>query len=232
VTEAHGAACRAVCEGGSFTTFVLTALPIRESLTSLNLANNSIGPAPSFLLPNNLRGLQLTANPLDGFPRLYGCSNLLALDLGYVTLDWRPEMFAPLVKLRVLKMDGCGLTSLSDPPIFRHIPQLQELGLSENDLQDVAAIEGLRGLSSLLELDLKENGVAQMANYRATVKGLAPMLLVLDNQGLDTQGKAAMAHLSKGMRDAVERNHTLLDEATENEADAALKGYRDHTVIR
>lgn len=83
---------------------------------------------------------------------------------------------------------------------------------------------------SLKELDLKENPVCALANYRKSVLALLPGLQMLDNQGTNTAGGVGLEKIA-GLRDQVERNYTLLDENTANEVDAALRGKKDLTVI-
>jgi hypothetical protein len=241
VFEAPGAAqkgVRAVLEGLDLTSLDLIDPAIRATVTSLNVGGNSLD-ALEVPLRSNLRQLTLSGNPLTSPPALWGCPNMLVLDLAYSPAPGlRAVHLAPLPRLRVLRLDGWGLSSLMDPldpgmSLLAFVRCLRVLSLAENELADVPTVAaGVKGLASLEELDLRENPVASSARYKEGLRAAVPTLRVLDGQSLDTTGVVRSLQEIKGLREQVERNATLLDENMELEVDAALKGKRDIGVIR
>lgn len=229
---------RVILEACDATSFVFEARPLRESATSLNLSSNQM-ECFEVLLPSNLRQLNLSSNPLTKMPTLWGAQKLLSLDLSYITSlpPLRSSDFAAITHLLQLKLQGCGLQTLCDPTspstsLFAMCPKLCDLCLAENELATTDVLTaGLAFLQkSLKELDLRENPVCTLANYRKSVVALLPGLQMLDNQGTNTAAGVGLEKIA-GLRDHVERNYTLFDENTANEVDAALRGKKDLTVI-
>jgi len=112
-------------------------------------------------------------------------------------------------KLKVLQLNGCGLTSLEE---FPTLPNLQRLELADNALSDgldhlqdaalmhlkvlvlagnkfssLQGLESLASLPSLRELDMEGCAVADEDAYRETVFEMLPQIKYLD--GVDGDGE-------------------------------------------
>jgi len=137
-----------------------------QHIQTLNLSNNT-----------TIRSVKTLALALP--PSLL--SSLLVLDLSYCTLSFSHLCFYPLVNLRKLTMDGCGIsdtlvvaaTSTDDDgdgdddasttigyfdSIFSGLINMQELSLKENELGSSSSLRGL-GYYSLPCVDSKLHSV-------------------------------------------------------------------------
>lgn len=84
-----------------------------------------------------------------------------------------------LVNVEVIGMSCNEITTLED---FAHCPKLKELILRKNNIDNIAEIAHLQGLTKLTSLWLGENPCADNTyNYRKVVLKALPNLTVLDN---------------------------------------------------
>jgi hypothetical protein len=158
-----------------------------ESLTALealHLANNLLTSlAPLRLFPLlSLRVLDLQDNDISKVEGLDCFSNLRELNLDRNKLrGFEPASLASLSQLRTLSVEENGVRSL------QHLPPLHRLSLARfasNRITDVADIERIAALPSLLDLTLANNPLSRKQMYRATVIFRVTSLTQLDNKDI------------------------------------------------
>lgn len=127
------------------------------------------------------------------------CPNLRALNLdGSVVLSLR-DLGTDLRNLVYLNVSRCGLKNLdgtngfsglqeliadgneiTDAGPCTNLPKIQRISLKGNEIDSVGAVSFLALCDTLTSLELGDNAVARVSNYRASVKENIPQLVMLD----------------------------------------------------
>ncbi|KAI6214181.1 hypothetical protein M3Y94_00237900 [Aphelenchoides besseyi] len=134
-----------------------------SSLETLNLARNQLKvQAAAFHGLDNLRSLNLSANRIDptnlSDGALYGLSSLRELDLSYNQLNSIPmSTWSYVSELKRLYLNGNQLGRLNG--VGFPLEHLEFLSLASNKLESIQT-NSLRGLKSLIEIDLSDNNLA------------------------------------------------------------------------
>ena len=108
---------------------------------------------------------------------------------------------------------------------------LLDLNLKDNLIETAESISEISTLTNLVALDLRENAVGGICNYRTSILDLVPTLEKFDGQGV----KVADAKLPEGVKDAVEGNDgasgLISQGVNTKDFDAAMNGNVDVTVV-
>jgi acidic leucine-rich nuclear phosphoprotein 32 family protein A/C/D len=148
---------------------------------------------------------------LDGLPdELAELTIFNASNLGLENLNGLPLM----PKLHTLDLSENKLKGESLKVLIEKTPALEQLNLCGNLIETIDDIKILTGVKSLLTLDLYENKVTQVPNYREEVFKLMPSLRYLDgydanNEEIevseaDTNAEDGMSDVEDGDDDDVE----------------------------
>ena len=125
------------------------------------------------------------ATQIEGLTDDYvNLESLSLINVGLTTLKGFPK----LPKLKKLELSdnriSNGLGALKD------CPQLSQLNLSNNKIKDLEAIEPLKSFDVLTHLDLFNNDICNMEDYRTKVFKLLPNLKYLDDADADDNDEA------------------------------------------
>ena len=220
--------------------FLETLLPpLLPNLAYLDLSSNDltlIDLQPLLLICNNLRALNMSSNPrlfegTDPIPAL-ACSGLILLDVSFVTVTDETRLSALLNNfpaLLSLSLESCGLESLKG--LSSTNANLLHLVLSDNEISTADAIDLC---PSLTTLDLRENDIASIPNYRNTILAALPNLASLDGQFVAAVAAKTEAEVD-GAFARIQAGGALTDETSalisEKEFDAAVTGKVDSTAV-
>jgi len=125
------------------------------------------------------------ATQIEGLTDEYvNLESLSLINVGLTTLKGFPK----LPKLKKLELSdnriSNGLGALKDCPL------LSQLILSNNKIKDLEAIEPLKSFDNLTHLDLFNNDICNMDDYRTKVFKLLPILKYLDDADADDNDEA------------------------------------------
>jgi len=138
--------------------------------------------------PTQVKELNLDnarATQIEGLSDEYeNLESLSLINVGLTTLKGFPK----LPKLKKLELSdnriSNGLGALKDCPLLSH------LNLSNNKIKDLEAIEPLKSFDHLTHLDLFNNDICNMDDYRTKVFKLLPNLKYLDDADADDNDEA------------------------------------------
>ncbi|XP_037394804.1 leucine-rich repeat-containing protein 9 [Pygocentrus nattereri] len=157
-----------------------TLEPLMSSLEVLHLSYNSISNLSELQLSRltNLRALFLQGNDIAQVEGLEGlrCLRELVLDRNRLR-SLSVSSFSSQVALLELRMSENRLRDLGH---LHSLGQLRSLHLDNNKLQDIAELEKLAVLPSLIELSVVGNPVARRSLHRPVLVLRLPGLQVLD----------------------------------------------------
>jgi len=136
------------------------------------------GKDPTQITELNLDNARATQ--IEGLSDEYSNLETLSLiNVGLTTLKGFPK----LAKLKKLELSdnrlSSGLGALGDCPLLSH------LNLSNNKVKDLEAIEPLKSFDNLTHLDLFNNDICNLEDYRTKVFKLLPNLKYLDDADAD-----------------------------------------------
>merc|ERR1711983_388773 len=136
------------------------------------------GKSPSQIEELNLDNARATQ--IEGLSDEYvNLESLSLINVGLTTLKGFPK----LPKLKRLELSdnriSNGLGALQDCPMLSH------LNLSNNKIEDLEAIEPLKSFDQLTHLDLFNNDICNLDDYRTKVFKLLPNLKYLDDTDAD-----------------------------------------------
>eukprot|EP00435_Cladocopium_sp_Y103_P022945 s1779_g5.t1 len=162
----------------------------RRWLVAADFSENQLTSVKALGGPMWLRHLNLGMNPMESLHGLGSAfPRLLVLDVSFIELssvDGAWQALAELSRLRRLVAEGCSLCSFED---WEELPSLKTLDAGPPHDSDVQAIEELEELEilakkckGLLELDFRENEVAEKPGYAKKIAKFFPNLTWLDNQ--------------------------------------------------
>lgn len=220
-------------------------------IMTLLLPNNEVEDARCLEVPNQIRSLNLSGNPLCGVPTLLGCTCMVDLDLSYCPGMQLQQADSPpflhLGSLLRLNLTSVGLTSLhgtdNKAALLGGLVKLRELSLAENELVELDdVVAGLSRLKFLEALELQDNPVRDDSGYRPDVlQASLPCLAVLDNKNLRRtwndkgEGKVgASESMSRRARLNMDADARLVigdAPAAEQEAAEAMRGHVDTTPV-
>jgi len=165
--------------------FVLNSATFETVAVSLDFADKGIQHV-SVLRRLWLRSLNLSSNPLvclDGLCDLF--PHLLVLELSFVDFSSIPHVWVALeqcTRLRALTAEGSCVETLID---MRPMPSLQRLELMDNGIESLTELETLVvQVPALVELDLRENAIADEYGYLPAVRKQLPRLVCHDSHSL------------------------------------------------
>ena len=152
------------------------------------MSSSSYSSSPSIYLSFQVKELNLDnarATQIEGLTDDYvNLESLSLINVGLTTLKGFPK----LPKLKKLELSdnriSNGLGALKD------CPQLSQLNLSNNKIKDLEAIEPLKSFDVLTHLDLFNNDICNMEDYRTKVFKLLPNLKYLDDADADDNDEA------------------------------------------
>lgn len=197
----------------------------RRWLVAADFSENQLTSVEALGGPMWLRHLNLGMNPMESLNGLSSAfPRLLVLDVSFIELPsvagaW--QALAELSKLRRLVAEGCSLCSFED---WEELPSLKTLEVNDNAIEELEELEILaKKCKGLLELDFRENEVAEKPGYAKKIAKFFPNLTWLDNQSRKKYvAKGADATYSA---DALkEKNVTAVDGMFKNESCSCLEG--------
>lgn len=220
-------------------------------IVTLSLPNNEIERAACLDMPNQIRSLNFSCNPLCGVPTLLGCTLMVDLDLSYCPELQLQQAETPpflhlgsLLRLNLTSVGLRGLHSSQDQSsLLGGLEKLRELTLSENDLHDLTdAVAGLSRLKYLEVLEMLDNPLADEAGYKPDeFQAALPCLAVFDNKNLrhtwePGSGGGGAAETSQSRRARLNMDadaRAVIGDApsVEQEAAAAMQGHHDNAVV-
>ncbi|KAL4154741.1 hypothetical protein PRNP1_006857 [Phytophthora ramorum] len=186
----------------------LEAVP---QLTQLHLQGNWLRRIENLELLRGLEKLYLEKNVISRLEGLAGCFQLKELYLANqaVPLDQHFSFDEDTMRvlagsLRVLDLSNCRVATVKPLTFLR---SLEQLDLSRNlisDLEDVFAL--VSGVTSLVELDLRDNPVTATTKYREkTITFSSARLALLDKKDVDpNQRRMMQSHLAHKYRKRLE----------------------------
>ena len=139
---------------------IVDVTPLKDCLNivKLNICKNKIKSLACFTVEEafpNLRWLDVSANKFAEWPA-FKCPKLEYLDISYNKMDKVSEAWTTHEKMRVVKCIGNNFKNLA---IFKNMPNLEELNMSNNN---VAALSGWESLPKLRKLNLKRNKIEKI----------------------------------------------------------------------
>lgn len=197
----------------------------RRWLVAADFSENQLTSVEALGGPMWLRHLNLGMNPMESLNGLSSAfPRLLVLDVSFIELPsvagaW--QALAELSKLRRLVAEGCSLCSFED---WEELPSLKTLEVNDNAIEELEELEILaKKCKGLLELDFRENEVAEKPGYAKKIAKFFPNLTWLDNQSRKKYvAKGADATYSA---DALkEKDVTAVDGMFKNESCSCLEG--------
>lgn len=148
------------------------------------------------------------ATQIEGLTDEYTALESLSLiNVGLTSLKGFPK----LPNLRKLELSDNRISN--GLIVLKDCPKLSHLNLSGNKIRDLEALEQLKSFDALTHLDLFNNDICNLEDYRAKVFKLLPSLKYLDDTDADENEEDAEDD-SDG-----ERNGTLSDEEDEEDED-------------
>lgn len=150
-------------------------------LQVLQLGDNQVGSIASLELHSLvfLQSLFLHHNEITRVDGLNSLVNLKELVLDGNRIKYiDPGSFVGLTRLQELRMEENGLRSLAN---LHPLIALNSLQLGMNRITDVASLDKLSALTSLVEISLCNNPVCRKQVYRAVVLAKCPSLMSVDN---------------------------------------------------
>ncbi|KAG8191836.1 hypothetical protein JTE90_022825 [Oedothorax gibbosus] len=133
-----------------------------QKLEKIYLQKNKIQSSVGLFGISTLQEINLSENNLTTFEGVFQNEiELQTLDLGKNNIREIKEDFGKNIKrLKFLILDACDLVQLP-PTLFRYLPELQEINLKFNKLEDIPP--GLfHNLGSLVVLDLSKNRIQSL----------------------------------------------------------------------
>eukprot|EP00434_Breviolum_minutum_P007378 symbB.v1.2.006512.t1/scaffold380.1/size216529/2 len=197
----------------------------RSWLVSADLSENQLTTIPSLGGPMWLRHLNLGMNPMESLDGLGNAfPRLLVLDVSFIELssmDGAWKAFSQVPRLRRLVAEGCSISSFED---LVELPSLKTLEVNDNAIEELQELDVLaKKCKALLELDFRENEVADLPGYAKKIAKCFPHLTWLDNQSRKKYvAKGANATYSA---DALkEKDVIAVDGMFKNESCSCLEG--------
>lgn len=197
----------------------------RRWLVAADFSENQLTSVKALGGPMWLRHLNLGMNPMESLHGLGSAfPRLLVLDVSFIELssvDGAWQALAELSRLRRLVAEGCSLCSFED---WEELPSLKTLEVNDNAIEELEELEILaKKCKGLLELDFRENEVAEKPGYAKKIAKFFPNLTWLDNQSRKKYvAKGADATYSA---DALkEKDVTAVDGMFKNESCSCLEG--------
>ena len=232
------------CDGIEDAESVAPERACRESVFRFEFSNASSLQKAGPFLKNWWRVMSLSGCNLSGGVDGKGLEVLLHLDLSFSEVDLEKFSTAGLENLRFLALEGCSLESLVEdsegPHWLSNLLSLEELNISDNDLDESDGIQPLKHLATVgrrrrfLTLDMRENALVEeigRQKYTALLhENLFPApnynLHMLDNKKLqeDTSALTKGLHEINGLAQALGRKDTVMDQNEFRESCSCLEG--------
>ncbi|CAG10553.1 unnamed protein product [Tetraodon nigroviridis] len=170
--------------------------PLMGSLEVLHLSHNGISSMAGLELSRltGLKALFLEGNEIrhvDGLERLHQLRELV-LDKNRIKAlaDNSFKSQNALLELHLSE------NRIQDFSHLEHLTELRKLFLDANKVQDIAELEKLEVLTSLLELSLVDNPVTNYSIYRPSVALRLPLLQMLDGERVTLEERTRAELLS------------------------------------
>ncbi|GMH33137.1 hypothetical protein BSKO_00971 [Bryopsis sp. KO-2023] len=164
-------------------------------LQVLQLGDNQISSIASLELSNltSLQTLFLHRNEITKIDGLNGLVNLKELVLDGNRIKYiDPGSFCGLSQLQELRMEENGLRSLAN---LHPLAALRSLQIGMNRVTDVANLDKLSSVTSLVEISMANNPVCRKQVYRAVVLAKCPTLVSVDNQPVTLEEREYVSSL-------------------------------------
>lgn len=133
--------------------------------------------------PNKVTELNLDncrATQIEGLTDEYTCLEFLSMiNVGLTSLKGFPK----LPKLKRLELSDNRISS--GLGALKECPQLSHLSISNNKIKDLESLEPLQCFQNLTHLDLFNNDVCNVDDYRAKMFKMLPSLKYLDDADVD-----------------------------------------------
>ncbi|KXJ18539.1 geranylgeranyl transferase type-2 subunit alpha isoform X2 [Exaiptasia diaphana] len=131
---------------------------------------------------NNITGCKRSINLSNmGLTNLYHMQQLLLVN----TVDLSSNELTNLDQCNALQCTKTLIVSSNKlQTISLRLNQLEELIVNKNCIKDVISLETLKDCPRLKKLDLRDNEVCSLVDYRMKVKDVLPFLRYLDNEPL------------------------------------------------
>lgn len=192
----------------------LALSPAPRGLTHANISGNAVESLGDLSAYPYLESFVARGNKIKDVAPLSACKRLAYLDVSnneikdISTLDL-PQLaylnasgnsvrdvskIGPLASLRTLDLSENKITSLKG---IGGLSKLVELNVTKNDVSTIHHIGELEALSALRELDLRDNPLQRIKQYRLRALFVVPMLAYLDGQATTTREKVDAANLKQ-----------------------------------
>eukprot|EP00698_Gefionella_okellyi_P001652 TRINITY_DN11551_c0_g1_i1.p1 TRINITY_DN11551_c0_g1~~TRINITY_DN11551_c0_g1_i1.p1 ORF type:complete len:978 (+),score=242.72 TRINITY_DN11551_c0_g1_i1:145-3078(+) len=152
----------------------MLGLDTLTAVQELNLSHNQI--ARIDFVPPNLRSLDLSFNNVSEMDGLTPLTQLRILDLSHNAIK-RMDGMKTTTKLHTLNLSFNRIKTVRGVDT---LPHLKSVNLANNGIVATEALQALSALRKLVTLDLRNNPVTTVSNYRQVVFRIVPSIRELD----------------------------------------------------